>query len=321
MTLAMSSHLTRRHFLQTSCLAGLGWAGLAQGPAPLGAVEPFQRSGPPRLKLGLAAYSFRDFFKDSTHDRPTNVRAESQIDMFQFIDFCAAHGCDGAELTSYYFPAEVSDEYLLRVRRHAFLRGVAISGSAVGNTFTHPPGPKRDEQMAYVKRWIDRAALLGTTHLRVFAGNREGSSAAVARKLCIEALEECGAYAGARGVLLGIENHGGIVAQSEALLDIIRTVKSPWVGLNLDTGNFHTPDPYADLAACAPYAINVQIKVELRREGESQAEPADLPRLIGMLRRAGYQGYVVLEYEAAPDPWVAVPKHLAELQRLLGAAS
>ena len=50
---------------------------------------------------------------------------------------------------------------------------------------------------------------------------------------------------------------------------------SPNLGVNLDTGNLHTKDPYDDLARVAPYAVNVQVKTEIRREGKT-TEPADL---------------------------------------------
>ena len=40
------------------------------------------------------------------------------------------------------------------------LRGVAISGTAIGNNFSHPKGPKRDAEVALTKQWIDRAAAL-----------------------------------------------------------------------------------------------------------------------------------------------------------------
>jgi hypothetical protein len=34
-----------------------------------------------------------------------------------------------------------------------------------------------------------------------------------------------------------------------------------------------------------------------------------------MLKDANYRGYVVLEYESAPDPYEAIPKHLASCAR------
>ena len=173
--------------------------------------------------------------------------------------------------------------------------------------------------MRYVKQWIDHAALLGAPHIRVFAGNApRGMSKEDAKKLCLAALEECAEAAGKRGIFLGIENHGGIVAEPEDLLDILRTVRSPWVGINLDSGNFHTDDPYRDFERCAPYAVNVQMKTEIQRRGQKKEE-ADLPRLVKILQTANYQGYVAVEYEADEDPWKAVPRLLTKLKGLLGS--
>ena len=88
--------LPRRQFLSTGALAGAATV--------LGA--PFQRAGKPKLRLSLAAYSFRSFFK---HQK-TSVRevAERPMDLFKFIDFCADHGCEGTELTSYFFRHEIT---------------------------------------------------------------------------------------------------------------------------------------------------------------------------------------------------------------------
>ncbi len=301
------SPLPRRHFLRLGAISLLA--------APLArAIEPFARTGSPRLQLSLAAYSFRDFFKDQK-GKPANPQAK--LDMLGFIDYCADHGVPAAELTSYYFPKDVTEEYLLKVRRHAFLRGVAISGTSVGNNFALPAGPARDQEIADVKKWIDNAAILGAPHIRIFAGAAKGISDADARAMCISAIEECCAYAGRKGIFLGLENHGGIVAGVEGMLEIIKAVKSPWFGVNLDTGNFHSEDPYAELARIAPYAVNVQVKVEIKRAGAKTAEPSDLPKLVNILRAANYQGWVALEYEAKTDPWTEVPRWLAELGGLL----
>jgi sugar phosphate isomerase/epimerase len=312
----MTPHITRRRFLGQLALSGiaLGGANLA-GPGVAQAAAPIQRSGSARLLLSVAAYSFRDSFRDSNHKQAGN--GAKQLDLFQFMDYCAEHGCQGAELTSYYFPPALTDEFLLQLKRHAFLRGIAISGTAVGNNFTLPHGAKRDEEIASVKRWVDHAQLMGAPHIRVFAGSAQGMAKDEMKRLAIEALQESCEYAGAKGIFLGLENHGGIVAEADDLLDIVKGVQSPWFGVNLDTGNFQTDDPYADLARCAPYAVNVQIKTEIQKRGQKLKEKADLPRLIKILRAANYQGYVALEYEAAEDPWQAVPRVLRELQSLV----
>jgi sugar phosphate isomerase/epimerase len=309
----MQDSLSRRRFIATS---GLALGGLAFPLYRGAAVEPFKRNAPPRLQLSLAAYSFREHFKDVSHERKVETDAAKRIDLFQFVDYCAEQGCAGAELTSYYFPKEVDELFLLKLRRHCFLRGVEVSGSSVGNTFTHPSGAKREEQTSYVKKWIDHAALLGAPHIRVFAGNApKDVGKEEAKKLCLAALEECADHAGKRGIFLGIENHGGIVAEPADLLDIIRTVKSPWVGINLDSANFHTDDPYRDFEQCAPYAVNVQMKAEIQRRGKNKEE-ADLPRFVKILRAANYQGYVALEYESDEDPWKAVPRLLRRMREL-----
>jgi sugar phosphate isomerase/epimerase len=118
-------------------------------------------------------------------------------------------------------------------------------------------------------------------------------------------------------VTLALENHGGITATPAQILKIVQAIDSPNFGVNLDTGNFHGDDPYADLAQLAPYAVNVQVKTEVSRRGKPQEE-ADLSRVIALLRDARYSGYVVLEYEAKEDPAVAVPRHIKKLRSLIG---
>ena len=309
----MNKHLNRRHFIKSSCAAGLSLAGCGLlGDSVARAVEPFKRAGKPRLQLSLAAYSFRDTFKAGKNAKP--------FTLFDFVDYCADHSLTGAELTSYYFPEVVDAAFLLKLKRHAFVRGIPISGSAVGNNFVLPKGPEREAQITMVKTWIDRCALLGAPHIRIFAGPMHKTlSEAEAKKLCIEAVEECADYAGAKGIFLGLENHGGIVADPEDLLEIVQAVKSPWVGINLDTGNFHTDDPYADLAKCAPYAVNVQYKVELLPRGQTVKVVADAGRIVKILREANYQGYVALEHEAKEDPWKTVPGWLEKLRAALAA--
>ena len=311
---------TRRKFLKSTVQTSFALAGLGLlDTGSVRAVEPIKRAGAPRLLLSLAGYSFREYFKDANHKRDAKPDPTKQIDLFQFIDYCAEHGCQGTELTSYYFPPTLDQDFLIRIKRHAFLRGIDISGTAVGNTFTVPAGPERDQEIANTKKWIDYAAIMGAPHIRIFAGAaRPGMSPEEAKHLCIPAIEECCEYAGGKGIFLGLENHGGIVSTAEEILEIVRAVKSPWLGINLDTGNFRTDDPYADLVKIAPYAVNVQMKGEVQPRGKA-VEPADLPRLVKILRDADYQGYVALEYESKEDPWTAVPRLLKQMKELFAA--
>lgn len=303
--------INRRTFLTRTALLSTA-ATLAPGAL---AVEPFPRAKP-KLMLSLAAYSFRQYFKEGKGTDPKTDPAK-RLDMMQFIDYCAQHDC-AAEITSYYFPAKLTGEFLLQLKRHAFRRGVPFSGTSVGNTFTHPAGPKRDAEIKLVKEWTDHAAVLGAPHIRIFAGEvQRGSTKAEAKKLCIAALEECGDYAGKKGITLGMENHGGIIGNADDLLEIMQAVQSPWIGVNLDSGNFRTADPMRDFARCAPHAVNVQWKSEFQPSGAKEKIPSDPGLIIRLLRESNYQGWVTLEYEATEDPYTAVPRLLTQMRAVL----
>ncbi|HEY2909686.1 MAG TPA: sugar phosphate isomerase/epimerase family protein, partial [Gemmataceae bacterium] len=236
--------LSRRDFLRASTAAALA-------PGFAAAIDPIKRPGPkPDLKLSLAAYSFRDFLQLK---RPT-------MTLFEFIDMAADLPLDAVELTSYYF-ADTSDAYLDKLRAHAAKKKLAISGVPVGNNFTMKDDGKRAEQVKLVKDWTARAAKLGAKTVRIFAGPlAKGEQLADAQKRVVDAMNECCEVAEKLGVYLALENHGGITDTPEHLLELVKPIKSSALGVNIDTGNFHTPDPYADIAKIAPYGVVAQVK-------------------------------------------------------------
>ncbi len=299
---------TRRDFLASAALGALAFPSALARTAP--AIGPIGRTRPAHLKLSLAAYSFRDAL--APKGRP------STMDLFGFVELAADLAVDAVELTSYYFPPDVDAGYLHRIKQRAFGLGLDVSGTSVGNNFCVPPGPARDRELALVQTWVDRAAELDAPVIRIFAGTvPRGDSEDSAVERAIEGIRASLPHAIEKGVTLALENHGGITATPAQLLRLVRAVDSPNFGVNLDTGNFHGEDPYADLAQLAPYAVNVQVKTEISRKG-SKPEDADLARVVGVLREARYSGYVVLEYEAKEDPAIAVPKHVKTLRSLIG---
>lgn len=256
-----------------------------------------------RVKFSLAAYGYRDLL---------NVK-QPKMSLFEFVDECVAFGLDGTELTSYYFPEDVSDEFLRKLKLHCFRQGIDISGTAIGNDFGFPPGPEREKQVALTRRWIERAEILGAPVIRIFAGHQKsGVEPVESDRLMITGMEEACAYAGEHGVTLALENHGGPTATADGLLKFVEAVKSPWFGVNLDTGNFHSDDVYGDLARVAPHAVNVQVKVSITEKGVKQ--PVDFKRVAKILGDVGYKGYVVLEYEEAEEPRAACKRYLEELR-------
>jgi len=294
---------TRREFLG-SALTSLALVGRCASGA-----EPVGRTRPSHFKLSLAAYSFRDELKGP----------KKSMDLFDFANLAADLGLDAIEPTGYYFPEDVDRQYCQKLQRHAFLLGLDISGTAIMNDFCVPPGAEADKEMAHVHQWIDRAANLTAPVVRLLSGNWiQGTSDEELEQRVIDRIDALLPHAAEKGVILALENHGGgVTVTANQLLRIVNAVKGSSFGVNLDTGNFHGPDPYDEIAQAAPYAVNVQIKTEIRRKGKN-TEPADLERVIGILRDARYSGYVVLEYTANEDPRTAVPRYLKELRSLIG---
>jgi sugar phosphate isomerase/epimerase len=299
----MSRFQTRREFLRHGALvtAGTAAAALVRGGAE--AIKPIVRKGESRLKVSCCAYSYRQFLSGDNKTMTLDDFLETAVDL----------GLDGVELTSYYFPQKVTPEYLNHLKRKAFVLGLDVSGSAVGNHFCNPPGAQREKDIEQIKQWVDYSAALGAPCIRVFGGNvPKGVSLEEAQKWTIESIEECCDYSGKRGVSLAMENHGGITASPKEMLPIVQAVKSEWFGVNLDTGNFRTDDPYADLATMAPYSITTHIKTQVG------GRPADYKRIVAIMRDSGYRGYLSLEYEDREDPRTGVPKTINSLRESIG---
>lgn len=294
--------MQRRSFLAASlaATAAAGWL-----PPSAEAIEPIERKGEPHFKFSLAAYSYRSLLSGKN----------ASLTLHDFIDDCAKMGLEGTELTSYYFPEKLDTEYVLDLKRHCFRQGLSVSGTAIRCDFGYPPGPERDRWITHTKTWVDHAAALGAPVIRIFAGHHKPDVAPErSHRLMVEGMQQCCDYAATKGVYLALENHGGPTATAEGLLKLVRDVESPWFGVNLDTGNFHSEDIYGELAQAAPYAVNVQVKVVVSGPNRADKRPADFKRLASILKDTGYRGFIVLEYEEAGDPRVECPKHLEQLR-------
>jgi len=305
----MGGKTNRREFLKRASALAAGLAG-GGALARRASATPIGRTRPAHLKVSCAAYSYRKYL----------TAKKNPMTLFDFIDLCADMRLDGTELTSYYFPNPIPPDYFARIKHRAFILGLDVSGTAVANNFCLPPGPERDRQIAHVKKWVDNAAAFGAPVIRIFSGSvPRGHTLEEAQRWFVECAEEACAYAGTKGVSLALENHGGISVTSDLLLALLEKVQSPWFGINLDTGNFHTEDPYRDMERVAPYAINVQLKSEVAPKGKPR-RPADYDRIVAILRQAKYSGYIAVEYEGREDPKTAVPKVVAKLREAIAKA-
>ena len=255
------------------------------------------------MRLSCCAYSYR------------KALSEGAMTLADFLRTCREIGCDGAELTAYYFPT-TERAFLNEIKLQAHREGIAVSGTAVGSDFALPDPEKRAEYVAMTLRWIDHSVALGAPTLRVFAGGvREGQSEAEAFDNVVACLQTCVARAREQGVLLALENHGGLTATAEGTLRLLRAVDSPALGLNLDFGNFRGEDVYAQFAACAPYAVATHAKPNVH--SAETPTPVDYRRVRTLMEEVGYRGFLAIEYEEAEAPEAGVPRFATELRAAL----
>jgi sugar phosphate isomerase/epimerase len=306
---------TRRQALQIAAAAAVAPAAAlrAQGTGPAPAA--------PRIRLAVSTYSW-------WHFTPVKYPVE------KVIDHAAVLGFDGVEILH----RQMTDEtlaYVNALKKAAFRNGLALPMLSIHQDFVHPDPAERQKHIDHTKHCIELAAQLGIPCVRLNSGRWKtiesfddlmkvkgdepplpGHTQDEAFDWCIQSIEACLPAAEKAGVMLALENHWGLTTRPENLLRIYRAMKSPWLGINLDTGNF-PGDPYAGLEQLAKDAVIVQAKTYYGG-GKWYTLDLDYPRIAGILRKAGYQGWVSLEMEGEEPAETAVPKSLAVLRSAFG---
>ena len=317
---------TRRAFLTRAVLLPtVAVSSLSFGRASAAEV-PTRRSGGSHLRTSLNAYSFSDLLNARTKD------PSKGLDLFQLCDFCAKHDFDAVDLTGYFFPGypQAPDRsYLIKLKRHAFDLGLEISGTGVRNDFTAADKAVRNEGIQRIKTWIEVAATLGAPTVRAFADSQApfkswqeasgNASRPAVETWMAEALRQCAEHGQKFGVVVAVQNHGDFIDTGDKHLSLLRRVDHDWCRAMVDTGQYRSADPYADIATMAPYAVNWQIKETLGNTMESPH--IDMKKLVTIIRKSGYRGYLPIETLAMKrpsyDPYVEAPKLLAELRQAM----
>ncbi|MEP6733971.1 MAG: sugar phosphate isomerase/epimerase family protein [Chryseolinea sp.] len=245
------------------------------------------------LKTSLNAFSFNE------------PLTSGKMTIDDMITYCATSGFLGVDITGYYFkgyPNVPDDDYLFHTKRFAFKKGIEISGTGVRNDFTEPDPTKRKESVKLVKAWIEAASKLGAPVIRVFAGNQQSPN--FKREQVLEwmtkDLSECIEHGAKHGVVVGLQNHDDFIKTADQALEIIKPLQSDWFGLILDTGSYRQNDPYAEIEKTAAYSVNWQIKEKVFMNGKEQ--DVNMDKLIKVIQRSGYTGYIPLETLGDGDP-------------------
>lgn len=313
----------RRTFLASSLgvAAAAALAPAADAPAALIARQPAKgwRGNP----IAVSTYSFWRF------------RENAKLAIDKCIDLAAEMGFDAVEVLEVQMHTK-EPAYIRELKRRAFVNGMSLCGMSTHQGFVSPDAMKRKTEIDKTIASIELAYDLGIPTIRVNTG-RWGTTKSFDQLMAdrgiepplpgykeedgfpwvIESLEKCLPVAEKRGVVLGLENHWGLGRTPEGVNKIVDAIKSPWLAVTLDTGNF-LEDPYAKLEQIAPKAVFVQAKTYYGG-GVWYSLDLDYTKIAAMLRKVNYRGYISLEFEGKEDPVTAVPKSLAMLREAFKA--
>ena len=316
----MTAIMNRRHFLNHSLLAAAA-SGTASALEP---ADPAPVAPPPVIKnrIGVSTYSFWGF------DRGEFASIE------KCLELAADMGFDGVEILQVQMD-DFSPQTLMKIKRRAFTLGLDLMGFSTHQGFLMPQEDKRREHVLKTAMFLEQAYDLGIPTIRVNTGrwgtskdfdelmkNKgiepriEGYTDEDGFKWVTDAFAQLIPEAEKRGVIMGLENHWGLGISAEGVLRIVDELKSPWLQVTLDTGNF-LENPYPKLAQLAPKTVLMQAKTYYGG-GRWYTLDLDYGKIAQLMRDAKYRGYISLEFEGKESPLTAVPKSLAELRKHFG---
>lgn len=262
------------------------------------------------MQVGIDSYSYHRRYGEQRAGEAPSRHAPWPLEPGPVLRHAVAVGADVVFLETCYLPAP---EAITR----ATLAPATDQGVLVGFSWGHPwpsgafhglDGGRSPGAEADLRRWIDTCQRLGYDLLRITAGSpasRGDEPADVLIERLIAPLARAADYATARGVRLGLENHGDLrVADMLAIL--ARVGRPDVLGVTLDNVNLIRlgDDMAGGTRALAPATFLVQLKDHRPGDPTAWGGPecttlgegvADLDGLLGILAEAGYDGAVCVE--------------------------
>jgi sugar phosphate isomerase/epimerase len=289
---------TRRDFVRVSAaatgytlLGGISGDRSASASAAVGAgTDPTSstRSGP-RHSISLAQWSLHRTLGDGRLDPldfPRSAREDFGLEAVEYVNSFYRGASSGwvGELAS-------------RCRDEG-VRSLLIMCDGEGRIGDPDPAVRTTTIENHLP-WLEAAAALGCHSIRVNAaseGSREEQS-----RLAADGLRCLAERAEPFGLSVLVENHGGLSSDGAWLAATIRAADHPRLGTLPDFGNWQVTDterydPYRGLAELMPMARAVSAKShDFGPDGEETG--LDYGRLLRIVREAGYEGWVGIEYE------------------------
>ncbi|MCO5185461.1 MAG: sugar phosphate isomerase/epimerase [Anaerolineae bacterium] len=286
------------------------------------------------MKVGIDSYCFHRYFGE-VYDHQTAPPASDMMTMEDFLTFAKKLDVDGVSLESCFFPTFDKAWFVdlkAQLDEYGFDRVYA---------WGHPDGleagKNRDAYDDMIAQ-IPNAALIGADVMRVVASSLmfrhepHGPQIDILVGWFKDAVKVAEEY----GVKLAVENH--IDYTSDECVELLNRVDSPYLGLNLDTGNFLRllDDPVEGAKKLANRTLATHIKdlkpvkgLDAREWYFFSSTPVgdglvDNQKLAQILYDADYQGFLAVETDSLhPDyenreHW-AVEQSVANLKKIAAA--
>ena len=311
----------RRTFLGlVGATATVGRIGAARAQDQPSAAAP-NPSTKRRRPIGVSTYSFWQF-------------RGNRLGIEDCIEKAASMGFDGVEVLHVQMRDD-SNSALQSIKRRAHSLGLALMGFSTHQGFVHPDEAERKANVDKTLRQIDLAYRMGIPTMRINTGRWNtiksfdefmahkgieptppGHTEDEAFGWVVGSLEKLLPRAEECGVVLGLENHWGLGRTADGVLRIVEAIRSPWLKMTLDTGNF-LENSYEQMEKMAASPVGVEL-VQAKTYfggGRWYALDLDYARIAKMLRDHDYRGWISLEFEGNEDALTGVPKSLEMLRK------
>lgn len=290
------------------------------------------------MKCGVSSYSFH------------RLIGSGQMSLLDVIAKTKEMGFDCIEFSGLQVPeGESLETFAPKVREACAALDLPITNYTIWADLIHGSEGDLDAEVERVKGEVRIASLLGCTGMRHDA--TRGFSAQDGQFKSFDVMlprlaKGCRAiteYAADLGVRTMVENHVQYCQDSDRVEKLVNAVDHPNFGLLVDVGNFLCADeaPCVAVGRVAPYAFHVHVKdfhVKsptavnpgagwFRSRGNTYLRGAILGHgevpvaaCLGILKRAGYDGCVSIEFEGMENPLDGIKISLENLRRFIEMA-
>ncbi len=211
-------------------------------------------------------------------------------------------GIDAIEYVNQFFKDKAKDKkYLGELKQRCEDQGVKsllIMVDGEGK-LGDPDDQKRTQAVENHYQWVEAAKFLGCHSVRVNAGS--AGSYQEQQKLAADGLRRLSEFAKPHGLNVIVENHGGLSSNGKWLASVIKDVGLDNCGTLPDFGNFRISgdeeyDRYKGVDELMPFAKAVSAKSHDFDDAGNEIH-TDYEKMMGIVLKHGYHGYVGIEYE------------------------